>query len=155
MMDKSILILGVGNLLLGDEGVGIHVAQRLLKMALPPEVEIIDGGTGGFELIEHCRGKKKIIIIDAILADAEPSSVLRFTLEDVELKWQPSYSLHQDGLRELLHFCKQLAPLPEIIVLGIVPKETQSLSTRLSETIESRVAMLITAVFEEARRTTE
>lgn len=153
MTDK--IILGVGNFLLGDEGVGIHVAQHLQKMALPPEVEVIDGGTGGFELIEHCRDKKKIIIVDAILADAEPGSVLRFAPEDAKLKWHPSYSAHQSGLRELLHFCKQLVPLPEIIVYGIVPMETQSLSTQLSEKAASRLAKLIAAVLEEVKRTTE
>ena len=155
MRSKSILILGVGNLLLGDEGIGIHVAQRLQKMALPHDVEVIDGGTGGFELIEQCHGRKKIIIVDAILADAEPGSVLRFTPEDVELQWHPSYSSHQSGLRELLHFCKQLVPLPEIVVYGIAPKETQSLSTRLSEAVTSSLAKLIAEVLEEVKRTTE
>ncbi len=94
MTEKSVLVLGVGNLLLADEGVGVHVAQRLLKMPMPPEIEVIDGGTGGFELIEHFRGKKEVIIVDALKADADPGTVIQFTPDDIALQWHSSFSAH-------------------------------------------------------------
>jgi hydrogenase maturation protease len=153
MSEKSLLILGVGNLLLGDEGAGIHAVQRLQQMNLPPEVEVIDGGTGGFELIDFCRGRKKIIIIDAMHADAEPGDVFRFSLEEAELQWPPSYSAHQTGLRELLHFCKELDPQPEVIIYGIVPEKTNTMTNVLSKTVSEGRTRLVGELSAEVKRT--
>lgn len=149
------LILGVGNLLLSDEGVGVHVAQQLQKMPIPPEVEVIDGGTGGFELIEHFRGKKKVIIVDALHADAEPGAVIRLTREDIALEGPPPFSAHQRGLQELLHFCQELEPPPEVIIYGIVPKQTQRMGVRLSKTVKRRLPEIISMVIDEAKQTAE
>lgn len=146
--EKSILILGLGNLLLGDEGVGIHVVRRLQHMPLPPEVEVIDGGTGGFELLAHCRGRKKAIIIDAVNIAAEPGAVFRFAPEELPEPSHQTFSAHEGGVHELLHFCKTLVPPPEMIIYGIVPLETQRLSMQLSEPLARKldeIAALIAA----------
>lgn len=152
-MEKPVLVLGVGNILLADEGVGVHVVRQLQEMPLPAGVEVLDGGTGGFELIEHLRGRKKVIIIDAVQADAPPGTVLRFHPEDAALQWRPPFSAHQTGLHELLHFCRQLVPPPEVSILGVVPQETQRASTQLSPMIQDRVPAIIAAVINEAERT--
>jgi hydrogenase maturation protease len=149
MDEKSILILGVGNLLLADEGVGIHVAQQLQKMALPPEVEVIDGGTGGFALLSNFHGKTKVIIIDAVIAAAEPGSVFRFALDDIGLQTPVSFSSHQTGLHELLHFCKTLVPPPEVIIYGVVPQETQRLSMQLSPIVQQRLGEIVAKIVAE------
>ena|SRR3990172_1322168 len=143
MNEKSVLVLGVGNLLLGDEGVGVHIAKRLQTMVLPPWVEVVDGGTGGFELINFFYGRKRIIIIDAMKADARPGSAFRFKAEEITPEWPSSFSAHQQGLPELLRFCNQLIPPPEIIIYGIVPKELGSMTMQLSSTVKRRMWRII------------
>ncbi len=150
MDDHSCLILGVGNLLLGDEGVGIHVVHRLQKMHLPPHVEVIDGGTGGFELVSLCRNKKKIIIIDAMLADTQPGSVVRATPQELQLQWKAPLSAHHAGLRELLDVLQIQTPTPVISILGIVPavinQPSMELSPRLLSKLESILALVLKEV---------
>jgi hydrogenase maturation protease len=152
MNEKRILILGLGNLLLGDEGVGIHVVRQLQSMPLPPEAEVIDGGTGGFELLAHCRGKRKVIVIDAVKAGAKPGTVLRFTPEEAALRWPQPYSAHQAGLAELLHWAKAFMPSLEIIVYGVVPKETATMSTQVSRAVQRQLRKLAAMIVEEAKK---
>lgn len=151
MIEKSVLILGVGNLLLADEGIGVHVAQRLQQMSLPPWVEVVDGGVGGFELIAHCSNRKKIILVDAVKTDAAPGTVLRFRAEEVPPTWPAAFSAHQFGLQEFLHFCQELVPAPEVIVYGVVPKATNRMSTHLSRTLQRRLTKLVALIVAEVQ----
>jgi len=151
MTEKKMLILGVGNLLLSDEGVGIHVVRQFERMLLPPTVEVVDGGTGGFELIAHVLGKSKVIIIDAVQGDAEAGTVLRFTRDDLELQWRPSFSAHDDGIDRLLHLSKELLSPPEIIIYGVIPKETRRFSTSLSTEVNHCIPKIVGAVMKEIR----
>jgi len=148
MGEKTILILGVGNLLLSDEGVGVHLVRRLMEMDVPPEAEIVDGGTGGYELIEFFRHKKKIIIVDCLKGDAPPGSIIRASPDQLDLCWGPSFSPHQYGLRELLHHAASLTPPPEITILGVVPEDTESPGMNLSKTLEAIIGRLVAEVFE-------
>lgn len=148
-MTKDILILGVGNLLLGDEGVGVHVAQQLLQTPLPADVEVIDGGTIGFELLPYVEGKRRVLIVDAIHADAEPGTLFRFHADDAELEWSLTYSPHQSGLRELVDAIRLLTPAPEILIFGIVPAETHCLAIGLSHPVHRRLPGILTAILEE------
>lgn len=146
---KKTLILGVGNVLLADDGVGIHLIRKLQQMDLPKYVEVIDGGTQGFELINYFQGKKKIIIVDALKTDAEPGSVYRFTPEDINLKRHEAFSAHQSDLSELLYFAQELTPKPEIIIYGIVAEEYVRFGMDLSPAVASRLDRIIETVLEE------
>lgn len=146
---KNILILGLGNLLLADEGVGVHVVKRLQQMNLPPEVEVIDGGTGGFELIEHVRGKSKVVIVDCLRADSEPGAIVRLSLDELSIERQIPLSAHQGGVREFLAFVKTLAPAPEVVVYGIVPAAADKVAIGLSPTVESQLPKVVSAIIGE------
>jgi hydrogenase maturation protease len=150
--NKQTLILGLGNLLLSDEGVGVHVAQLLLRMELPSDVEVVDGGTGGFELIEHVRGKSKVVIIDCFRADAKPGSIARLTLDEVSLDQPPPFSVHEGGIQELLLPIQKLTPTPEVVLLGIVPAVVDQPGMVLSAEIESQMPKIVSAVLEEVSR---
>ncbi|HEY4613246.1 MAG TPA: hydrogenase maturation protease [Bacteroidota bacterium] len=151
---RGILVLGLGNLLLTDEGVGVHAAQRLQQMQLPANVEVVDGGTGGFELIEHCRGKSKIIIIDCLSADAAPGSVIRLSLDEIDPQRPPPFSAHQGGIRELLAFIPSLTPIPEVTIYGVVPVVVDQLSMELSPTVEAQLPKIVSTVIDESRSKT-
>jgi hydrogenase maturation protease len=131
------LILGVGNVLLKDEGVGVHVARRLQSMPLPSTVEVIDGGTGGYELITFCSGRERIVFVDCAMADGPPGTVFCSTPEELKLKWAPAFSAHQSGLLELLHHVSALQPHPQILIVGVVPENNRSPGMELSPTLSA------------------
>jgi hydrogenase maturation protease len=148
---KPTLILGVGNYLLGDEGLGIHAVQELQKVHLPDDVEVLDGGTTGFELSGYLPGRKKIIIIDAVVKkDTPPGTILRISPDDLIWQKQVPISSHESNLKEVIDFAAQLQPAPEIIMFGVVPEGIDNFSTDLSISVKNRLPELIAIVVEEA-----
>ncbi len=148
--EGRILIVGVGNLLLGDEGVGIHAVRELEKRSLPPYVDVVDGGTAGLNLLDLMIGQQRVIIIDAVDGGAQPGTVFRFSpeeiVEDVE---RLPLSLHQMEVLNVLQLATYLGqPLPPVVVYGIQP-ETMDWSTELSATLGSRMDELLHAVLNE------
>ena len=125
---KPILVLGIGNILLKDEGVGVHAVRDLTaraergRPALPDGVELYDGGTFGIDLLDTLANRRKVIVIDAVRADAAPGTVLRFTAADLAQREEADLSLHQVGLCETLAMARQLGCAPEeVVIFGIVP----------------------------------
>lgn len=124
-MQKKVLVIGIGNLLLQDEGVGIHIARELQKENLPGGVEVIDGGAGGFDLLPHFSRAEKIIIIDAAEMGLPPGAVIRFDSSQIKL-WSKGEKLsaHEVGLPEVIEMIKFLDPHPpQVVIWGIQPKE--------------------------------
>ncbi|HET6272674.1 MAG TPA: hydrogenase maturation protease [Bacteroidota bacterium] len=147
--EKKVLVLGVGNLLLGDEGIGVHIAQHLQHLPLPANVDVVDGATGGFELLEHVLGKNKVIVVDAIDAPASAGTVVRLNPEDVRRELSP-LSFHQSGIHELLHYCSRYLPETEIVILGAVPERIDTPGIGLSESMKNSMEKLIAVVLQEA-----
>jgi len=144
------LILGVGNLLLRDEGVGVHVISALRDRELPDDVELWDGGTASFDLLDTLAGRRQVIIIDAVRTGSEPGTIFRFTPEDISARREQVTSLHQVGLLEALTVAEHLldsAP-QEVIILGIEPKEIDW-GLELSPEVEAAVPKVIELVMEE------
>ncbi len=150
MIETTVLILGVGNLLKADDGVGVHVVRELQQRRLPESVEVVDGGTSGAELIVFLEGKRKVIIVDAMRADAPAGSIFRVPLESLSPRYSHPLSTHDLGLAELLYRCQDLHPRPEIIVYGIVPENTERIGTELSETVQTRIPTILTLLLKEA-----
>jgi hydrogenase maturation protease len=152
---RPILILGIGNILLRDEGVGVRVIEQMQKMHLPEDVELVDGGTAGADLLNVLAERKKVIVIDAIQADCEPGTVLRFSANDLVQPDGVGTSLHEIGLGEALTMTKQLGCAPkEIVVFGIKPKDIScglELSEQISGTV-SRIVELLLAEITNAKR---
>ncbi|MCK5188148.1 MAG: hydrogenase maturation protease, partial [Deltaproteobacteria bacterium] len=101
MKPKKILILGLGNILLGDEGVGVRIAQQLSSQSLPDEIEVIDGGTAGYELLNLLEGRDKVIIVDAVKTEDKPGSVYKMDLSVLQEDTTMQLSLHQFGLKNV------------------------------------------------------
>lgn len=147
---RLILVLGVGNLLLGDEGVGIHAVRELEKRALPPQVDVVDGGTAGLNLLDLMKGYERVIIVDAVDAGEEPGTILRFTPQEVASDAQAlPLSLHQTEILKVLELATYLGrPLPPIIIYGIQP-QAMDWSTELSPALQARLSKLVDAVLRE------
>ena len=146
---SPVLVLGIGNILLRDEGVGVRVIEQMQKMSLPDDVELVDGGTAGADLLDVLAERQKVIVIDAVQADCEPGTVLRFTANDLVRPGGVGMSLHELGLGEALTMTKQLGREPkDVVVLGIKPKDI-GCGLELSEEIAASVPRVVELVLAE------
>ena len=145
----SILVLGIGNILLRDEGVGVRVIEQMQKMHLLDDVELVDGGTAGADLLDVLAERQKVIVIDAVQADCTPGTVLRFTADELVLPDGVGMSLHELGLGEALTMTRQLGCAPEnVVVFGIKPKDT-TCGLDLTEEVEASVPKVVELVLAE------
>jgi hydrogenase maturation protease len=143
-----IVIIGVGNLLLRDEGIGIHVVQALQGMDLPRDVRLIDGGTSP-DLIAYTRAGDKMIIVDAARAGGEPGSIYRFLPGDLAVERPALASAHEMGVPENLALMSLTGNPPgETVIIGIEPAEIDW-GTELSEALRRRVPDIVRVVLKE------
>jgi hydrogenase maturation protease len=119
----NILILGIGNILLADEGAGVRVVERLQALyLLPPEVEAVDGGTMGLDLLPYLEGRSHVLLIDAVKGGKDPGTVSRIELTDPPAFFRTRISPHQIGLSDVLAVAAMTGSLPPHMVLfGIEP----------------------------------
>ena len=131
---KKIVVMGVGNYILSDEGIGIHVIKELEKMQWPENVEIYDCGTTGILSFHKFVEADIIIAIDAIALKEEPGTIRIYEKEDIMFSKVPmKISPHQLGFQETLFQAELHSKLPEIVTLiGVVP-ESYAAGTELSE----------------------
>jgi hydrogenase maturation protease len=146
----DILILGIGNILLSDEGIGVRAVEALAAgYRFPKGVELLDGGTAGFELMAKITRREQLIVIDAIACDHPPGTVLRVEGEDVRQVFSSRISPHQLGISDVLAASALIGELPDRLVLfGIEPAEIGT-SLELSAPVAAALPKLMTAVLEE------
>jgi hydrogenase maturation protease len=118
-----IVILGVGNILLSDEGVGVRAIEEFKRTyRLPPEVEIIDGGTTGMEMLEDLANATHLIIVDAVRSKKPPATIVRIADEDVPVFFKTKLSPHQIGLSDVLATLALSGEQPgSVTVIGVEP----------------------------------
>ena len=148
---KNILIVGVGNRLLGDEGVGLHIIDDLLRIPMPPYVNIIDCGCDLLSLMFYLNKPHKIIVIDAIRAGGKPGEIYKFDYSELEITETKIYSAHQVGVIDVLGLLKQICPSlanSEIIVIGIEPKVIE-LSADLSKEVKESITEVTKLILED------
>ncbi|MBK9152035.1 MAG: hydrogenase maturation protease [Saprospiraceae bacterium] len=117
-MKQSILILGVGNILMGDEGFGVQAVNALEKLTLPDHVAVLDGGTGGFQLLGNMEGFDRVIMIDATL-DENPPGTVRKIKPRFAADFPRSMSTHDIGLRDLVVSLQLLDKMPELDLIVV------------------------------------
>ena len=115
------LIIGCGNLLLRDEGFGVHLIEYLKQKKLSPDIELLDGGTAGLDLIDFIRQPDKVVIVDAVKAEGKPGQIYSFSPQDFETENPPKTSLHDITLKDVFQMAGQLGPLSKITIIGIEP----------------------------------
>jgi len=152
---QRIIILGTGNLLLKDEGIGVHVIQRMEKLDLPDNVKLVDGGTAGINLPHLIAGADKMIVIDCTDAEDEPGAIFRFTPADVETpRRSVTTSFHQITLLEALEFAYPDGKKPETVIIGVQPKEIEW-GMELTPEVEKVVPDVIEIVLKELEKMTK
>ncbi len=151
---KKIVVLGTGNLLCRDEGVGIRVIEELGKrFCFPPEVELVDGGVLGLGLLPVIEGAGDLIIIDAVINNREPGTIYRFVDGEIPERVYQKISMHELDLLEALTIAREIGPrTPRKIVLGVEPLDISPWGMELTPVIEARVNDLVDLVLAELRR---
>jgi len=151
---KPILILGLGNLLQGDDGVGCHVVHALTQYPLPDNIEVMEGGTPGVGLLNLIEGRTRVIIIDAAEMNLTPGEFRQFTADHIVLTGAAQrVSLHRSGVATALALARALnLPLPEILFLGIQPARVEW-GTALSPAVEAAVPRVLAAIFDQVSTT--
>ncbi len=139
MTQSSVLVLGIGNVLLGDEGVGVEAVRALEDIELPPGVDLLDGGTGGFHLLGCFQEYPTVLILDATLDDQEPGTV-SVTQPRYAADFPRVLSAHDIGLRDLLESAAILGPLPQMFLITISIAAKQHIHIGLSPPVRAAVS---------------
>ena len=125
------LVLGLGNIIMGDEGVGVHVVRALCQQALPPNVECLDGGTGGFILLEPLQNADRIFLVDAT-ADENPIGTVTRTTPKFSRDYPPTLTAHDIGVKDLLDAFYMQGGSRDVILYAITIDPRQKISMELS-----------------------
>lgn len=148
----ELLILGLGNLLCSDDGVGVVAVHRLARgHRLPAGVRALDGGTLGLSLLPHLQASRRVILLDAVAAQGAPGSLVRLDGADVATAVAGRLSVHQIGVADLLEGARLLDQGPEVLrLLGVVPAST-ALGIELTPNVALAVDALVAMAVREAR----
>lgn len=138
----NILFLGIGNYLMGDEGVGVMLARRLAEMPLPPGVDVLDGGTGGFHLMGPMEQYSTVFMADATL-DGRPAGTIRLIEPRFSKDFPRVMSTHEVGLRDVVEAMSLRGTLPKIHLYLISVEEVQPMLIGLSPAVEAAVEALL------------
>lgn len=145
----SILVLGVGNVLFMDEGIGVRCLRAIDEAyEFSDNVTLMDGGTLGMRLMDHLMQCDVALVLDAVLAGGEPGELFRFTGDDLRKSLSFRNSLHQTDLVDALIYCELMGKRPEAVVMGMQPFDYEALSIELSQTAQTalpRLAELVVA----------
>ncbi len=149
-MSKKTIVLGVGNLLLKDEGIGIHVVQELQKRQLPNDVEVVDGATSGMNLLALFPEASRLIIVDCVKGGEEPGTIYKFTPNEVKRRaWRLMTSLHDVNLADVFQLAEQMGEMPEdVVIIGVEPKELDY-GVELSPEVKEKLPQVIEEVLKE------
>jgi len=154
-LHRRVAVVGVGNVLMADEGVGVEVVARLQKEGLPPDVVAFDAGTAFGDVAYQFTDFDRMVIVDAVRGGGEPGSIYRFRPEDVEngsCPWSGHVSLHQMGVLESIRLLELAGtPLPNATIIGVEPAKVE-FAIGLSDCLRSRMPALLEAVRGEVYR---
>ena len=151
---NNIIVLGVGNILLSDEGIGVHTINELQKRKneFPSNVEFIEGGTDGFGLLNIISEADNIVVIDSLKGGGKPGSLYKFNVKEVNTC--PDIfktSIHQVGILEIINLSGLIGKAPEAVIIGVEPKSINS-GMELSEEIAAKIPRIIELVSKEIEK---
>lgn len=141
------LVMGVGNYLMGDEGIGVHIAQALEGMELPEYLNVIDGGTGGFLLLNYFDEYPNIIFVDATM-DGKPEGSITVTRPRFAADFPKALSVHDVGLKDMIESVYLMEHVPNMVLITISISEIKPMTLELSSQVERSIPMVIDKILE-------
>jgi hydrogenase maturation protease len=151
ILKADTLVMGVGNYLMGDEGIGVHIAQAMEKMQLPSYLEVLDGGTGGFFLMNYFDEYPNVIFVDATM-DGNPEGTVTLTEPKFASDFPSALSVHDVGLKDMIETLYILDNLPKLYLITISIDEIIPMRVGLSDKVEQSIPVVIDKIFELAKQ---
>lgn len=149
---EKVLVLGVGNMLFTDEGIGVRAVELAEKRhVFPDNVTLLDGGTLGMGLMDALLDCDVAFVLDAVLGGDEPGSLYRLTGDDLRKSVSFRDSMHQTDLVDTLIYCDWMGHRPEAVVLGMEPVDYQAMGTELSPLAAQRLPLLVDLLIRELK----
>ena len=151
--DKRVVVLGVGNILFRDEGIGVHVIEMLGEIAAPEgvQLEVVDGGTSPDVCLDF-QGVDKLIAVDAARGGGEPGAIYRFRPDDLECEAGGIISTHQAGLLQSLKLLEYLGREPrEVVIFGVEPRDISS-GLELSDDVKRKIPEIVELIQAEIKK---
>lgn len=142
------LILGIGNTLMGDEGIGVHVVNSLEETALPENVMLLDGGTGSFLLLEAMQTAEKVILIDATI-DGSKAGTVRRLQPRFSKDYPRTLTAHDIGLKDLIDAFYLMGDTPDVTLFAVSIEDLQDLRMELSPELKAVVPQVAKMVLDE------
>ena len=140
---KRIMVMGIGNLLMQDDGVGVHVIRQLEQMDLPPEVELVDGGTHSYDLLDYFSQADFCIVVDAMHAGGKPGTVYRVPLEELDMSPNPNIqSLHEMSFAEAMYMLNLEGFNLQVLIFGVEPQSVD-LGLELTPVVAEKVPFIL------------
>ena len=154
MADKpDIIILGVGNTLFSDDGVGIRVVEKLEKEhAFPDNVSLVDGGVLGINLFGVISKADYLILVDTVLNNGKPGDIHRLTGKDIPARIRAKNSLHEVDLVESITLFQLMDHSPKTVIIGVEPEDIETMSAELTDTVRGKMDDLANAVLNELKQ---
>lgn len=149
-IEPDTLILGIGNLIMTDDGVGVRVIHLLReRYSFPETVTVLDGGTLGLDLLHHLEGIRRLLVVDAVETGGPPGTLVRLTGDEINIAFHTKLSPHQMGLQDLLLVAELRGFSPEeMVLLGVQPGEI-GMGTELTPAVAEQVEPLVCNVLHE------
>jgi hydrogenase maturation protease len=150
---ERIVVLGVGNILLRDEGVGVRAVEELQRRyGFPDNVSVVDGGTQGLWLLSTLQECDHLIVLDAVMGKSEPGAIYRLTGDDLPKGLRAKQSAHDSDLVECLNLCKLIEVGPQTcVVLGVQPADIQPFGLELTERVAGSIESLLDRALDELK----
>jgi len=148
---RQVLILGVGNLLLKDDGFGVHLVNSLKDTVFPENIKVLEAGTVSHQLIPLLHEVDFLIVVDVVEAGDAPGSLFRFSPEDMKFASEQKVSLHQISLIDVLHMAELTGRKPQTVIIGVQPKDVASWSLELSDELSAVIPKVKELIFKELK----
>jgi len=144
---KCVLVMGVGNYLMGDEGIGVHVIQEMAKKELPEYVDILDGGTGGFLLLSCFEVYPTIIFVDATM-DGKPAGTISLIRPKFASDFPSALSVHDVGLKDMVEAVYLMEHVPDIHLFTVSIEEMNPMTIELNKKVQDAIPEIIKQILE-------
>jgi len=148
---KSILVMGVGNYLMGDEGIGVHVIQEMSKNEFPEYIDILDGGTGGFLLLNCFEAYSTVIFIDATM-DGKPAGTISLIKPKFASDFPSALSVHDVGLKDMIEAVYLMEKVPEIHLFTVSIEEIIPMTLELNKKVKGSIPKIIKNIFKHCEK---
>jgi hydrogenase maturation protease len=147
---RKVLVLGVGNILYTDEGVGVRCVEKLeSEYEFSDNVTLMDGGTLGMRLMDALLSCDTAIVLDAVLGGQEPGTIYRCTGDELRKSLAFKDSMHQTDLVDTLIYCGIVGKRPDAVVIGIEPQDYHTMAVEVSEVLAGRLGDMAGHVLKE------